>query len=459
VIVNTAALPNDVACTCTCERDKHLFCPGPKRLLALDGGGVRGAVTVAFLEEIEAVLARHLDRPVHLGHWFDLIGGTSTGAVIAGALAMGYTTADIKRFYFELAPKVFRRSFLRIAGLRAKFDSRALQHEIESVVGKQTLAGKDLITGFCLVAKRMDTGSPWILANNPRARFWEGKAGKGGFIGNKDYPLANLVRASTAAPFYFDPEMLPIAEGEKPGWFVDGGVTPHNNPSLILFLMAILKAYNMRWTAKPDTLTIVSVGTGSHRDRLVPEELGMGKTTRLAIRALTSLMNDAQNFVLMKMQYLGECLTPWWINAEVETLANENPDGKLFRYLRYDVVLERKWLDDLREKVGPDKFDEALGRTLTDTDIVRLRSMDDPTIIKDLYEIARFAAQDQVKPEHWTGELPRWCGGATPSSPARYMTWHDVGPESAATAWSKRLSVALSYLRSWLVRLFYAPSK
>jgi hypothetical protein len=42
-------------CDCTCDRDRHLFCSGPKRMLALDGGGVRGAITVAFLEQIEAV--------------------------------------------------------------------------------------------------------------------------------------------------------------------------------------------------------------------------------------------------------------------------------------------------------------------------------------------------------------------------------------------------------------------
>jgi predicted acylesterase/phospholipase RssA len=136
VIVDPTPLATDLTCTCTCERDKHLFCSGPKRLLALDGGGVRGAVTVAFLEEIEAVLARQLNQTVHLGHWFDLIGGTSTGAVIAGAIAMGFTTADIKRFYFELAPKVFKRPFWRIIGLRAKFDSHALQREIESVIGR-----------------------------------------------------------------------------------------------------------------------------------------------------------------------------------------------------------------------------------------------------------------------------------------------------------------------------------
>jgi len=100
------------------ERDRHLFDPGPKRLLALDGGGVRGAITVAFLEQIERVLRKHLGKDeVHLGDWFDLIGGTSTGSIIAGALALGYTTSDILRFYLDLAPKVFRRPFWRIMGL------------------------------------------------------------------------------------------------------------------------------------------------------------------------------------------------------------------------------------------------------------------------------------------------------------------------------------------------------
>jgi hypothetical protein len=426
--------------------------------LALDGGGVRGAITVAFLEEIEAVLSRRLGTTIHLGNWFDLIGGTSTGAIIAGALAMGFTTGDIKRFYFELAPMVFRRPFWRVVGLRAKFDARLLQEQIESIVGQQKLASKEISTGFSLVSKRIDTGSAWwILANNPRAPYWSGKAGVGGRIGNKDYSLAKLVRASTAAPFYFEPESIQIAEGAKPGWFVDGGVTPHNNPSLILFLMTILKAYKISWTARPDQLTIVSIGTGSHRDRLVPEELRIGRTARLAIRALKSLISDSERFVLAQMQYLGESLTPWRIDSDIKDLAGENPDGKRFRFVRYNVILERDWIDDLRKEVGPVIFDKELGRRLTDDDIVRMRGMDDPTIIEDIYKIARFAARLQVKDEHWTGELARWCAGDRPSAPSRYMTWPELGPDSMWLTWSKKLSVALSYSRTRLARFFYSP--
>ena len=74
----------------TCSRDYHLFSSGPKRILALDGGGLRGAISVAFLERIEKMLDDHYGRKVRLADFFDLVGGTSTGAIIAGAVALGY---------------------------------------------------------------------------------------------------------------------------------------------------------------------------------------------------------------------------------------------------------------------------------------------------------------------------------------------------------------------------------
>src|SRR5262249_61069986 len=96
-----------------------------------------------------------------------------------------------------------------------------------------------------------------------------------------------------------------------------------------------------------------------HRDRVVPEELGMGRTTKLAIRALTSLMNDAQTFVLQQMQYLGECPAPWTINSEIGSLVGDAPPhGKLFRYLRYDVRLELPWIE---KELGP-RAEQGVGR-------------------------------------------------------------------------------------------------
>ena len=98
-----------------------------------------------------------------------------------------------------------------------------------------------------------------------------------------------------------------------------------------MFLMTILKPFNINWETGADKLTVVSIGTGSHRDRVVPDELGMGRTTKLAIHALTSLMSDVQSFILMQMQYLGHCLTPWNINSEIGALAQDSPPhGNMF---------------------------------------------------------------------------------------------------------------------------------
>ena len=82
--------------------------------------------------------------------------------------------------------------------------------EIDDIVKKTTLESDDLITGLCIIAKRIDTSSPWILSNNPLSRFWN--TSSKGTLGNKDYTLSALVRASTAAPTFFDPEIIAITE-------------------------------------------------------------------------------------------------------------------------------------------------------------------------------------------------------------------------------------------------------
>jgi len=411
-------------------RDRHLFGPGPKRILALDGGGVRGAISVAFLEQIEGLFRRQHGEATRLCDHFDLIGGTSTGAVIAGALALGFSVGEVKDFYLKLAPQAFKRRLWHVPVLQAKFDARGLRQQIENVVADRTLDSADLKTGLVIVAKRVDTGSPWILSNNPRAPYWENGVDPDGtaFLGNRHYSLATLVRASTAAPHYFDPEIIAIGprepelpddvakpldrpwplrlifaaaerfitrrtEGLRPqthGLFVDGAVSPHGNPSLALLQMATLSPLGICWPLGPDRLTIVSIGTGTFRPRLAFTDLGFARFPRLALHAMTSLMTDAETMTLALMQWMGECPAPWPINSEVGTLARDAPfGGKMFRFLRYDVRLESDWIE------------RELGQKISARDLARYRGMDDPAIVYEVYELARIAAARQFKPEHW----------------------------------------------------------
>ena len=370
-------------------RDRHLFGPGPKRLLALDGGGVRGAISLGFLEKIESLL-RERQGKARLGDWFDLIGGTSTGAIIAGGLALGHSIEQLADFYRNRAHRVFQSSIRRIPGLRARFDATRLSEEIERVVGDRTLDSPELITGLALVTKRLDTGSPWwVIANNPKAPYWDTRPGHS-YVGNRNYRLANLVRASTAAPFYFDPEVITIHEEEPTGLFIDGGVTPHNNPSFLLFMMVTLKAYGISWQMGPDNLTVVSVGTGSYRRKLLESQLGFMRSATLAYHALSSMMSSSQSHILELMQWLGKSPIPWEIDREVEVLNGESPlGGPLFNFVRYDVRLERDWL---RTNLG---FD------LSEAQVAELREIDKPAIIPLAYEIGRMAAKQQVQPQHF----------------------------------------------------------
>jgi patatin-like phospholipase/acyl hydrolase len=90
--------------------EEHLFGDGPKRMLALDGGGIRGAVTLEYLLRIENILSERYggDPDFRLCDYFDLIGGTSTGSVIAAGLALGYSAREVIDVYRALAERVFR---------------------------------------------------------------------------------------------------------------------------------------------------------------------------------------------------------------------------------------------------------------------------------------------------------------------------------------------------------------
>jgi hypothetical protein len=102
------------------------------------------------------------------------------------------------------------------------------------------------------------------------------------------------------------------------------------------------------------------------------------------------MMTDAEMLILTLMQWMGECPAPWQINSEIGNLANETPPGgKMFRFMRYDVTLEKDWL--ARE----------LNYTVDDHRLAQLRGMDDPDLVHQLYEIGFAAAEKQVKVAHW----------------------------------------------------------
>jgi hypothetical protein len=378
------AAPTNQDANAICARDRHLFGPGRKRILSIDGGGVRGVVALAFVERFEALLAAKAGRAIRLCDYFDFIGGTSTGAIVATGLALGYSAAEIRDFYFRLAPRIFRKPFFRLPFWQAKFDAEALRREITGILGDRSLDSTGLQTGLGVMLKRIDAGGAWILTNNPRSKYWDAPS-DGSFIGNRHYSLANIVRASTAAPHYFNPQEIPIVEGAPPALFVDGGLTPHNDPSLALLLATVMPCHRIGWSLGADKLTVVSVGTGSYRVRLNARDLRRGSSVTIALRALVQQISENQQLTLSLMSWMGAGGSRWPINSEIGDLVEaEPPFGAQFRFLRYDAKLEADWLDD------------TLGVSLTSREIARIRRFDDPGAIALLYDIGVRAANVQI---------------------------------------------------------------
>lgn len=353
-----------------------------RRILALDGGGVRGVVSLAFLERIEALLRaeRGGDTSFRLCDHFHLIGGTSTGAIIAAALATGHTVDEIKSFYLDLGAKVFRRTWWRVPFLLSKFDVRPISSILAKELGDMRLDDPAIRTLLAIIAKRVDTGSPWIVSNLPGQPYWDdGPAGE--WDGNRRYRLANIVRASTAAPSFFAPEQIEISAGQV-GTFVDGGITPYNNPSLPLLMLATIRRYGLNWPTGADKLSIVSIGTGSFRHRLPRKRRAAAV---FAIDALQGLIADGQATTLALMQWLGQSPAPRWLNGDLAHLDGDNLAGApLFIFQRFDVDLEDDWL--ARE----------LGRTVSKREVKRLRRIDSASAMKDLYELARLVAEREI---------------------------------------------------------------
>ncbi|RZJ13059.1 MAG: hypothetical protein EOP39_02045 [Rubrivivax sp.] len=381
-------------------RDQHLAADGrPKRILALDGGGLRGILTLGMLARIEALLReRHGGGDdFRLAHYFDLIAGTSTGAIIAAALAKGMSVAEVLAEYQALGHKVFQKSFFRNGLLRAKYDETKLSTELQRVYGKGTTLGStELITGLVVVTKRLDTGSPWPIINNPRGRYFDGN--QQGRLGNSEYPLWQVVRASTAAPMFFDAETLTIAErdGSDPvrGEFVDGGVSPFNNPALQALMAATLDGYRIGWPTGADKLLLVSLGTGAADPAVAKVSAAAGH----AVSALLSLMNDCATLQQTLLQWMSSSGTARVIDRELGDMRHDQlGQAPLISYLRYDVDLRA---DPVR----------ALVPELTDDKVIAsLSEMDAPENMDALHNLGRVAGERDVSARDFPAvfDLPR----------------------------------------------------
>jgi hypothetical protein len=333
----------------------------PKRLLALDGGGIRGLIAVEVLAALEKMLRDALKRgpEFRLAHYFDYVGGTSTGAIIATCVSLGMSVDEIREFYTANGKAMFDKASL-LQRFRYKFEDDQLAEKLREVFNQYlpaaerapgkadvTLGSAALQTLLLMVMRNATTDSPWPLSNNPKAKY----NARDREDCNLDLPLWQLVRASTAAPTYFPPEEVRV--GQHRFLFVDGGVTTYNNPAFLLFLMATIGAYRLSWPVGPEKMLLVSIGTGTNPN--VNANLAATDMNLLynAGTIPSALMYAALNEQDMLCRIFGRCQAGTQLDREVGSLVlSADEEGvaafpKLFTYMRYNAELSADGLKDL----------------------------------------------------------------------------------------------------------------
>lgn len=371
------------------ENEKH-------KILALDGGGIRGILTLEVLARMEKMLAEATGggAEFRLCDFFDYVGGTSTGAIIAAGLARGMSAKDLLAFYQETGPAMFDKQFI-LKRWHALYKSEPLKKELQKTFGAETtLKPDDLKCLLLAVTRNRTTDSPWPISSNPQAKYNDPSR----LDCNLNIPMWQIVRASTAAPVFFPPEVIqwdPHDEN-KAFVFVDGGLTPYNNPAFLLYRMATEGGFRLNWASGEDKLLIISVGTGA----AAAEDDEVGDPNRGLLENVGGLPGALMYAAMVDQdtncRFVGRCVHGAPLDREIGDMIPRNARGDLvplsqdlgrrFLYARYNADLSRKGLD-------------ALG--LNDIMPKHVQKLDSIAYIEDLRRVGRKVAEE-IRIEHFS---------------------------------------------------------
>jgi len=208
------------------------------RILCLDGGGSKGFYTLGVLKEIEGMLK----SPLHES--FDLVFGTSTGAIIGSLISLGYKVDEIHEIYKSYVPTIMNKK-----SPQAK--TEALAHLASEVYGDKTF--DQVKTGIGVIATKWDIEKPMIFKGDPK----QAHGRRGTFSPGFGVSIADAIQASCSAYPFFEQKVVNTDAGDTIK-LIDGGYCA-NNPTLYAIADAVAGLKKIQ-----SDIRIVSVGVGSY---------------------------------------------------------------------------------------------------------------------------------------------------------------------------------------------------
>lgn len=230
-----------------------------KRILSIDGGGIRGIIPGMILVALEEKIQRATNNQnAHLTDYFDFFAGTSTGGILLSILLcpddenpkkQKYTAKQALNIYLDHGVEIFTatpwRRFLNKFGLLSElYDNTVLEKVLYDYFGDRKLS--ELLRPCIITAYNIELRKNHLFRQQKAISHGE----------SRDFYIRDVCRATSAAPTYFSvAEIFSLAKTRYP--LVDGGVFAHN-PSLSA-LLELIKSYN---TYRIDDIWILSLGTG-----------------------------------------------------------------------------------------------------------------------------------------------------------------------------------------------------
>lgn len=204
------------------------------KILAIDGGGIRGLYPAYILKRI------HEEFKINFSEYFDLIIGTSTGSIIAGSLAVDYPIEKVVLLYEVEGEKIFSKNSFNFAGFyQSKYSKKYLEIVLNKVFGNKTLSDVKN-TRLVIPATDIANGQVFVFKSSYLEEF----------VRDRNTKIVDAILSSCSAPTYFDPNKI------ENYLLADGGLWA-NNPTLVGLTEAIGKL-----KLDQDDVKILSVGTG-----------------------------------------------------------------------------------------------------------------------------------------------------------------------------------------------------
>ena len=275
--------------------------PRRLRILSIDGGGMRGLYTASYLESLaQRYTVTRKVTGLDVGQGFDLIVGTSTGAIIACALAAGVPLGRVVSLYRNFGRQIFPCKVPKRMGAslawqaynrprHLKAGTAALENALRTELGDTTMGSvwKDRSIALAIPAIEMARHHAWVFKTPHLANTKHRDDG---------YSLADVCLATTAAPVYRS--LARIENPDTPGHhvFVDGGLWA-NNPVLV----GLIDALGM--TVPGDRIEVFSLGTcpRPEGELIEPDDLDRGFAGWRFGGGIVTLALDAQEFAFDHM--------------------------------------------------------------------------------------------------------------------------------------------------------------